>query len=107
MSVFEVMVLGMIAALKGWGYGGATVICPHAVAMAILRRYGDAIAHVHGGKEFKEGLLPTGAKLLRCQRGFPNPQWGYSLSCYSYDNADGVNVLQAVLELWRKNHYKK
>jgi hypothetical protein len=98
MVVFDLIILGMVTALREWGGGLATVVCPDVVAKAIIKDYGEAVAHVVGGKEFKEGLLPTGAKLLRCQHRTKDGRWvwGYSLSTYAYDCADGINILQAV-----------
>ena len=95
------MIAIMINALKNYGGGMSTVVCPYPVAMMLIRKYRDRIGHVKGGQEFKEGLLTTGAKLLRCQhycgKDYKQLRWGYSLSCYAYDSSDGVKVLK---ELW-------
>ena len=99
-EVIFAMVIIMIKALKDYGGGMATIACPYPVAMLLIKKYNEQIGHVKGGRMFKEGLLPTGAKLLRCQRYVGKRRqlrWGYSLSCYAYDSSDGIKVLK---ELW-------
>jgi len=99
MCVFDIIIIGMITVLSEWERGWqSTIVCPDVVAKAIFKDYGEAVGHVAGGKEFKEGFLPTGAKLLRCQHNTKDGRvvWGYSLSCYAYDHIDGISILKAV-----------
>ena len=97
-ALFTLVVI-MLKVLGTFTRGMATIACPYPVAMALLKKYPEQLAHVKGGKEFKEGLLPTGAKLLRCQRYVGKHRqlrWGYTLSCYAYDNSDGAKILKAL-----------
>ena len=88
------MVMAMIQLMTLYK-GMCVVPCYYPVAMLLIKKYDERIGHVKGGKEFKEGLLPHGAKLLRCK--LRNGRWGYKLSCYSWDSGDGIKVLK---ELW-------
>jgi len=91
-----VNIIRMLAFLDG-ASGGAVVKCPYNVAMALIKKYPAQLGHVKV-KLGAEGLLPSGAKLVRVGLATHGCDRGWRLHCYAYGNSDGIKPLKKLYQ---------